>query len=368
MSIWLFILQAWLLATAVVVYFARQPNEKVTGEEIIADGGDYVVTKDGRFLEYFTCGSKSKEADFVYIQHGYGQTGKFIYNSIPGLCEVAEKYNLFLFSPTMPGFGLSSNYSLGTVRKLEDWPKDIKLILDKLNVNSFYVSGLSAGCVHAFMIAHAFKDKILGVGVNTPTTSFSVESGMGQIALATKFVRVVMEYQYFGDVLGYLMSKMSALQRMEAAPDVAAALNKMERLKEPWMIKARSGYLSDQTRGVVKGHRGWTDNMATINQDLPFPNHELNFISEKGLKFVLTSSNDDTTNPPAMQRYWAETIKGVEIIQRDVGYGHLHGTVPGCFDEIFKQMIRRNSKEKGKKKKKKGKKKKKKGKKKKIEK
>ena len=223
---------------------------------------------------------------------------------------------------------------------MEEWPADIKLILDKLGINDFYVSGLSAGCVHAFTVAYAFKERILGIGVNTPTAPFSAENALTQMAPITKYLRIIMEYPYIGDMLAYLMSKMTAKQRMEAAPDVAKALNKMLRLKEPWMIRAYDGYISDQTRGVVKGHRGWCDNMYNINEDLPFPTNELDFVSEKGLKFVITSAKDDTTNPPRMQQYWAESIKGVEIIHREEGYGHLHGSVHGWCTKKMRERER----------------------------
>ena len=121
--------------------------------------------------------------------------------------------------------------------------------------------------------------------------------------------------------------------------DVAAALDKMLRIKKLWMKDAYDGYISDQTRGVVKGHRGWSDNMNTINEDLPFPVEELSFVHENGFKFIITSSNDDTTNPPQMQRYWANSIKGAEIMSRPDGWGHIHFTVPGCAADLFKRML-----------------------------
>lgn len=335
------VLQVIAITASYAIYLARQPNDPVTAEEILKDGGDYVVTPDGRFIEYFTCGDtddNNATNNWVYMQHGYGSNGKFIHH-LPNICREAKMNNLRLFSPSMPGFGMSTNHPIGTTRKLQDWPNDVKLILDKLGIQKFYASGTSTGCVHAFVVAHAFPDKILGIGVNTPTAPLAVESSVSQIAPITKYLRILLEYDYIRDVLGWLMSKLSVEQRIKAAPDVAAALDKMLEIREPWMVESHAGWIADQSRGVVKGHRGWSDTMATINEDLPFPANELNFVHEKGMKFVMTSASDDTTNPPQMQAYWANAIKGVEIISRPEGWGHAHGSVPGCFDEIYKRMM-----------------------------
>ena len=63
-----------------------------------------------------------------------------------------------------------------------------------------------------------------------------------------------MEYDYVGDVSWVLVDvKNECKAEMSAAPDVAAALDKMLRIKKPWMMDAYEGYISYQTRGVVKG-------------------------------------------------------------------------------------------------------------------
>ena len=94
----------------------KATNDPITAEEILQDGGDYVVAPDGRFIEYFTCGTNLPGAEWVYMQHGYGSTGKFIH-SFKTICKEAAENNLKLFSPSLPGFGLSSNYPVGVVRK-----------------------------------------------------------------------------------------------------------------------------------------------------------------------------------------------------------------------------------------------------------
>ena len=138
----------------------------------------------------------------VYFQHGYGNTGKVVYG-YPDLCESAESLGLYIFSPSQPGFGLSSTYPLNKVRTLKEWPADINLILKKENIEHFYIGGYSAGCVHALTIANAFTNRILGVGIATPTTPLEVERQTnGAMALPTKFVRLTFPIPYVGDLLG----------------------------------------------------------------------------------------------------------------------------------------------------------------------
>ncbi len=271
--------------------WARHYQAPVTSAEIEADGGRWVLTPDGRYIEYFVCGdlSRSPSTKDVYFQHGYGQTGKSILTQA-NICEAAERLKLRIVSPTQPGFGLSSHYPIGRIRKLSEWPADISLILKKEKISSFYVSGVSAGCVHAFTIAHAFKDRVLGVGVNTPTTPLKIEAEFGTMALPTKLTRMILEYPYIGDFLAMLLSLLDARSRMTVAPDCAAALDKMERLAihnpDGWYKSAFDGYLSDQERGTKKGHRGWVDNVFTMNEDVPFPVHELAAITDAGKAFV----------------------------------------------------------------------------------
>ena len=339
-----FLFRALVPLLLFLVYNAHQSAEPVTPEEIEADGGKYVLTPDGRYIEYFMCGASKQlpGTKDVYFQHGYGQTGKSIYKQ-GQMCLAAERLGLRIISASQPGVGLSIHYPIGEVRRLHEWPADISLILEKEDVNEFYVSGCSAGCVHAFVVAHRFKERVLGVGVNTPTAPLSVEDGILQMEPITKFVRLALEYQYGGELLAWLMSSMDPYQRMSAAPDTKRAMDRFRTGEEDWMAEAYDGYYEDQGRGVKKGHRGWADNMVVLNEDLPFPVEELGFVHKAGNAFVLSSSPDDTTNPPAMQRYYRDNIPGARIIEREPGFGHLHGAVPGCFETIFKEMMGHSS-------------------------
>lgn len=330
---------AFLFLAILVARLRVQPSHPATVAEIEADGGRWVKTNDGRLIEYFTCGKAG--GTWVYVQVGYGATGQAVVHW--EICLAAEKLGLQVFSPSQPGFGLSSSYPLDKVRTLKEWPADIQLIMDKENIQEMYVSGVSAGCVHAFTVAHHLHDRVLGVGVNTPSAPLSIETALNPgLAIATRFVRFVFEYPYAGDALGWLMSKVSAYDRMSAAPDVKAALDKMSRLASEGSTHWASvlkGFTDDQDRGMRKGFRGWTDNMAVQNQDPPFDVKELGKMTAKGAKFIISTSPDDTTNPPVMQKWWVDQIPGAELMHCEEGWGHMHGVAEGFWLELFGRMI-----------------------------
>ena len=238
---------------------------------------------------------------------------------------------------------MSSTYPLNTVRTLKEWPADVDLILQQEKINQFYVAGYSAGCVHALTIAHAYKDRVLGLGISTPTTPLEVERQTnGAMALPTKFVRKTFVYPYVGDLLGFLMSLMDGKGRMAAAPDVLAALNKMEakgKAGEARWGKIMRDLVEDQNRGMVKGFRGWKDNMAILNEDVPFDPFALaKALRHRGRKMVIASSVDDTTNPPIMQEWWAKNLPGSELMHVSAGWGHLHIVGDGVTHELLRRM------------------------------
>lgn len=117
-------------------------------------------------------------------------------------------------------------------------------------------------------------------------------------------------------------------------------MNKMD-ANDPyveWHKAAFKGIVADQQRGVIKGHRGWSDNIAVLNEDLPFPAKELSSLTAAGKAIVISSAPDDETNPPAMQEWWVRQIQGARIIHREPGYGHAHAVNPACVEAVFQGM------------------------------
>eukprot|EP00947_MAST-08B_sp_MAST-8B-sp1_P002993 g2993.t1 len=281
---------AALLFALFVFRLRAPPAHPATVAEIEADGGRWVRLPDGRLLEYFTCGRAGGTP--LYWQHGYGNTGKALF-AMPEICETAEALGLRVVSPSQPGFGLSSTYPLDTVRTLKEWPADIEHMFQQERIDKFYVGGYSAGCIHALTIASAYPGRVLGVGIGTPTTPLAVEERTNSdMALPTRIVRHTLPVPY------------------------------------------------DQNRGVRKGFRGWQDNMSILNEDVPFDTHALGTaLTAQGRKIIITTSPDDTTNPPIMQRWWADHLPGAELMHVPAGWGHMHGVATGVQAELLKRMV-----------------------------
>ena len=61
---------------------------------------------------------------------------------------------------------------------------------------------------------------------------------------------------------------------------------------------------------MVKGFRGWQDNMAILNEFFEWNPAELaKAMTDAGRHIVITTAKDDTTNPPCMQEWWHEQLQ-----------------------------------------------------------
>lgn len=61
-------------------------------------------------------------------------------------------------SVDLPGHGLSD---VQPKRRLTDWPQDITQLVDHLGLENFYVTGHSAGGLHALACAHELAERIV---------------------------------------------------------------------------------------------------------------------------------------------------------------------------------------------------------------
>ena len=79
-----------------------------------------------------------------------------------GVHFAAEEQNVRLIVPDRPGYGYSTYYK---ERKLTDWPDDVKVIADHLQIETFGVWGISAGGPHALVVAAMLPNRITGVSL-----------------------------------------------------------------------------------------------------------------------------------------------------------------------------------------------------------
>lgn len=311
--------------------YLRSPAPRVQTSEIENAGNHWVRLKDGRLIEYAKCGDPKGLP--VYAAPGYASTAS--YYTAPWMCKLYEKHGFMVIGVSMPGFGLSDSMPVGFKRSLRDWPRDVFPVLEKENVKDFAVFGVSTGCVHGAAVAAALPDRITRMLLSTPTAPKKVESTCDGIAKETAAIKKALDTPYLGDLIAKVMSLLSGRTQAGAAPDVLKALQKMEALGGRY-AEILDHALADVERSSAHTYRGYTDNMHTVIDDIPFSLNELgDRLTARGSKIGITTAPDDTTNPPAMQRWFHSELKGSELLHFDAGWGHSHVDDPDNFERML---------------------------------
>eukprot|EP00928_Gymnodinium_smaydae_P086784 TRINITY_DN71211_c0_g1_i1.p1 TRINITY_DN71211_c0_g1~~TRINITY_DN71211_c0_g1_i1.p1 ORF type:complete len:391 (-),score=28.76 TRINITY_DN71211_c0_g1_i1:90-1220(-) len=322
---------AGCLMTAVAFYL-RTPAPKVSASDIEKAGNHWVKLKDGRLIEYSKCGDPRGAP--VYAATGYASTASLYV--APWMCKLYEKHGLLMMGVSMPGFGLSDSMPVGFKRSLLDWPQDVLAIMEKEGVKNFAIFGVSTGCVHGVAVANAVPERITGMVLSTPTAPVVIEATCDGTAKETAILKKIMVTPYAGDLLAKLMSMLSAKTQISAAPDIKAAMEKMVALGGKYTERI-DAYRADIERASSHTYRGWTDNMHTIMDDIPFSLSDLGGrLSARGTKVGITTAPDDTTNPPAMQAWFHSQLKGSKLLQFEAGWGHVHLFGGDNYDTMLK--------------------------------
>lgn len=140
--------------------------------------------------------------------------------------------------------------------------------------------------------------------------------------------------KYIGDLLAWLLSSLPVEVRMLSTPDVNAAMWKMKR-SGGTHVEIMGDLLDDFERATSHTYRAWTDTMHTIVDDTPFDLAHFGQLTQRGVQFWITTSPDDTTNPPSMQHWWRDGVQGSELLEFDAGWGHMHAFPPSNLETIF---------------------------------
>lgn len=329
---------------ALCLYFTRRQPPPVTRAMVEAQRfGDGAVARaaeapDGRLLEYIVCADdeRARRAGFtpLVLHHGFAQTGKMV--ATRQWCANAAAHRFRIIAPSLPGSGLSDSYPVATRRRLEDWPADVAAILAAEGVDGpLATGGVSAGTVHAAVLARAMADRIVGVCLFTPVAPLRVTTDLGGMSRVTIGARRLLGAPYVGDVLGWVLGNfLSHRALLRLAPDVSAALDKGEELGGEHALLVNE-LLEDGARAVSHTWRGLPDTSAVVNADLPFALSSLSRVTARGAPVLISTSADDTTNPPRVQRWWAEGIPGARLLERPTGWGHLHFLFDECQRDMF---------------------------------
>lgn len=112
----------------------------------------------GRTLSYAIYGS-STPTTTVFHNHAFPSSrleGRTYH-------QAAARLGIQLVVPDRPGMGRST---LAAKRTLLDWPRDVLALADHLQVDAFYMHGISGGGPYTLACLHALpRDRLLGVAV-----------------------------------------------------------------------------------------------------------------------------------------------------------------------------------------------------------
>ena len=112
-----------------------------------------IALTDGRTLGYAEYGDPGGRPLFLF----HGTPGsrlavEFFWPDAPGPWRV--------IAPDRPGLGFST---VLPKRKLLDWPDDVRQLADHLEVDRFWVAGVSGGACHALACAYVLRERVVAV-------------------------------------------------------------------------------------------------------------------------------------------------------------------------------------------------------------
>lgn len=118
-----------------------------------------LTLSDDRVLGYAEFGSQNADATALFVFHGLpgSRLDPATFHGVG--CEL----NVRVIGTDRPGIGLSSPQP---TRKLLDWPADVRQLARHLNLDRYYVLGISGGGPYALACAHQLPGtELLGVGL-----------------------------------------------------------------------------------------------------------------------------------------------------------------------------------------------------------
>lgn len=111
---------------------------------------------DGRGLGYCLAGAEKGVPFFTF----HGLPGSRMESYL--LDAAAKKINIKIITPDRPGYGLSSRQP---GRTLIDWGRDVSVLADALDLDSFGIIGVSGGAPCALSCAYTIPDRVSRVGI-----------------------------------------------------------------------------------------------------------------------------------------------------------------------------------------------------------
>lgn len=124
--------------------------------EEIAENPQTVELPDGRELGYAETGDPGGDPLFVF--HGFPNSRVFgaLFD------EVGRERGIRVIAPERPGMGISTP---DPERKLTDWPADVAVVAEELDVDTFSVLGISGGGPYSAVTAALLPERVERAGI-----------------------------------------------------------------------------------------------------------------------------------------------------------------------------------------------------------
>lgn len=135
-----------------------------------------IKLKDGRILGYAEYGDPQGKP----VLHCHGIPSSRFEGSRPVAIEIAQRLGARIIIPERPGYGLST---FKPKRTFLDWPDDLVALADALNIDRFFVLGLSGGGPYVAACAYKIPHRLKAAGIVSglsPLDIPGVFDGMGK--------------------------------------------------------------------------------------------------------------------------------------------------------------------------------------------
>jgi pimeloyl-ACP methyl ester carboxylesterase len=278
-----------------------------------------ITLSDGRRLGYAEYGTP----DAAALLYFHGTPG----SRLDGESDMGgDSPPVHLICPDRPGIGLSDRQRH---RTMQDWPLDVRQLVDHLSIDRFAVAGGSAGGPYALACAAALPDRVTTVGLISSATPPDVESDGQQMHAGNRLAMALITHTpwllrpFFGSI--GLLSKHwpEALVKLglKALPESDRKVMLSERYR-----RVMRGTLAEPYR---QGSGGVIDDAVVDRQPWSF---DLSGIAAPVFQWHGT---EDRNVPIAEARQLAEQIPSNHFTELP-GLGHL--LLPALWPELVRSL------------------------------
>jgi len=213
--------------------------------------------------------------------------------------NIVETLGIRMITPDRPGYGLS-DFQSG--RKLLDFPDDIQQLVDALEIDRFYVLGVSAGGPYVAATAYILQDRVLRGSIVSGAAPFDRGDPLEGVNEAYRLAyRSAKQPAWLLRFLLNIQMRSEKRDPGKAWEQVLERAGQADRhlLYQPEYAEQVRGYRSEAVRNGVKG---WVQEAKLVVSPWGF--------SLKGIRteIDLWYGDEDSIVPPPMGHYLNEHI------------------------------------------------------------